>query len=552
MREDVRKEKERVRNLYRLIVLSMPLGTNMEKELEANIAVPLPVHQQRPQNAASTDSQLSADIEKILPSSDSSSSSSITTPSPLDWHTTPLNPYNWPLSKRIHHILVPALYGFTISFSSSVYTPGIPSLQHEFHISTTVALLGLSLFTLGLAFGPIIAAPLSETYGRKVVYLVSMPVFVVFVICGGTSREWGGVLAFRVLAGVFGSPVLAVGAGTIADLWAVQDRGVATSLFLLAPFAGPSLGPVIGGFAAQRGWRWTHWTILFFAGFSYLLALMSSETYKKIILRRHAQRIGQPLPSKGNKPSPLARANKFLTATLSRPLHMLVTEPIVFFFSLYVSFAFGVLFAFFAAFPLVFQRVYGFDGAQVGLTFLAIGTGCMLAVVTVVIADLKIYQKLVRKDMEIGGDGIIRPEYRLYPAMVGSAGLPISLFWFAWTARSDIHWASPVAAAIPFAWGNLCIFELTRPLPQTSAAMYMIDTYSAPTAASALAANGMARYVFGAAFPLFTIPMYNHLGTAWATSLLGFLSLVLLPVPWVLWAWGPRIRQKSGYETINI
>ncbi|KAI9769245.1 MAG: hypothetical protein M1840_004374 [Geoglossum simile] len=81
--------------------------------------------------------------------------------------------------------------------------------------------------------------------------------------------------------------------------------------------------------------------------------------------------------------------------------------------------------------------------------------------------------------------------------------------------------------------------------------MYMIDTYSAPTAASALAANGMARYVFGAAFPLFTVQMYNRLGVAWATSLLGFLSLALLPVPWVLWTWGPEIRKKSGYETIN-
>jgi hypothetical protein len=224
---------------------------------------------------------------------------------------------------------------------------------------------------------------------------------------------------------------------------------------------------VIGGFAAQRGWRWTNWTILFFAGFSYILALLSSETYKKIILRHHARQVGQPLSPEQTTISPLARANKFLTETLSRPLHMLFTEPIVFFFSLYVSFAFGVLFAFFAAYPLVFRRVYGFDGAQVGLTFLAIGIGCVLAVVMVVTVDLTIYQKLVRRDKEAGGNGVIKPEYRLYPAMVGSAGLPISLFWFAWTARPDIHWASPVVAAVPFAWGNLCIFVGSLLFPHT-------------------------------------------------------------------------------------
>ena len=220
----------------------------MEKELDATITSAPPARHSPPQTSTTTvtttpaDSDLPLDIEKSLPHGGSSSSSTATTIAPLDWDTTPLNPHNWSLANRIHHTLVPALYGFTISFSSSVYTPGIPSLQHDFHLSTTVALLGLSLYTLGLAFGPVIAAPLSETYGRRIVYLISMPVFAVFVAGGGAAKSWGGVLACRVLAGVFGSPVLAVGAGTSADLWAVRERGVATSLFLLAPFAGPSLG----------------------------------------------------------------------------------------------------------------------------------------------------------------------------------------------------------------------------------------------------------------------------------------------------------------------
>lgn len=42
--------------------------------------------------------------------------------------------------------------------------------------------------------------------------------------------------------------------------------------------------------------------------------------------------------------------------------------------------------------------------------------------------------------------------------MIGSLGLPIGLFWFAWTAKREVHWISPVLAAVPFAWGNLCIF----------------------------------------------------------------------------------------------
>lgn len=146
------------------------------------------------------------------------------------------------------------------------------------------------------------------------------------------------------------------------------------------------------------------------------------------------------------------------TVTLVRPLHMLATEPIVAFLSLYVGFNFSVLFAFFAAFPYVFRSVYDFSTEQSGLVFLALGVGCALAVPTVIICDRLLYQPHVRRSHADGKKGVVAPEYRLYPAMMGSFGLPIGLFWFAWTARPGVSWASPVVAAVPFAWGNLTIF----------------------------------------------------------------------------------------------
>ena len=82
--------------------------------------------------------------------------------------------------------------------------------------------------------------------------------------------------------------------------------------------------------------------------------------------------------------------------------------------------------------------------------------------------------------------------------------------------------------------------------------MYLIDTYAALTAASAIAANGLLRYIMGGTFPLFTIPMYERLGIGWATSLLGFISLAMLPIPWVLYKWGPQIRDASKFETNKI
>jgi hypothetical protein len=116
--------------------------------------------------------------------------------------------------------------------------------------------------------------------------------------------------------------------------------------------------------------------------------------------------------------------------------------------------------------------------------------------------------------------------------------------WFAWTAKREVSWASPVVAAIPFAWGNLSIF--------VSAANYLIDTYQAQNSASALAANGLLRYTLGSVFPLFTLQMYKSLDIWWATSLLAFVTVVLMPVPWVLFKYGKEIRARSSYDTLKV
>lgn len=117
-------------------------------------------------------------------------------------------------------------------------------VAEHFHVSNTAALLGVSLYVVGLAFGPILAAPISETFGRRVVYRISLPISMLFTLGAGFSKSFGSLLVCRFLAGFAGSPVLAVGAGTNADLFPPKARAAATSCFLLAPFLGPSLGYV--------------------------------------------------------------------------------------------------------------------------------------------------------------------------------------------------------------------------------------------------------------------------------------------------------------------
>ena len=117
----------------------------------------------------------------------------------------------------------------------------------------------------------------------------------------------------------------------------------------------------------------------------------------------------------------------------------------------------GALFTFFAAVPYTFQGTYGFSIEESGLIFVSIVIGCLLGTVTVLLCDVFFYRKQIPRHPQHQ----VPPEYRLLPAMIGSLGLPVGLFWFGWTARRDISWASPAVAIVPFAWGNICIFIST-------------------------------------------------------------------------------------------
>jgi MFS family permease len=257
-----------------------------------------------------------------------------------------------------------------------------------------------------------------------IVYKATAPIFMLFLVGAGFSKSYGSLLVCRLLAGLTGGPVLAVGAGSTADMYPAKTRALASSIFIMMPFLGPALGPVIGGFAAYyKGWRWTQWCTIFIGVVAFALVLPLPETYKKVILTRRAKKHGVQGPPKPPVTG-WAWMKLMLTVTLMRPLYMLFAEPIVLFLSLYNSFTFSVLFAFFAAYPYTFETVYGFNTWQYGLAFLGIFIGVILAVATVMVLDRMVYMKKFTQALKAGKTSV-PPEERLYAAMVGSFGVSI-------------------------------------------------------------------------------------------------------------------------------
>ncbi|GAB0133348.1 hypothetical protein EsDP_00001760 [Epichloe bromicola] len=457
---------------------------------------------------------------------------------PSDWRGPhdPDCPYNWPMWKRIYMTSIPA------SFASSVYTSGAQDISDKFGVSYTASLLGLSLFLWALGLGAIIAAPISEYFGRRIVYLTTVPIFGLFILGSGLAKNFATLAVCRFFAGFFGSAVVSVGGGTNADIWQPALAGFVYPFYFVSPFLGPAFGPVIGGFISEtKDFRWLEWVILFLVAFNYLYSLPQFETYKKTILQKRS-RTERKSTINTHRPHSLPVAlpsSAIVQRIVLKPFKMLFVESIVLFMTIYMAFNFAVFYSFFAAFPYIFGGQYGFTSSQQGLTFISIALGCVIGFLAVVYIDRRTYPALEVRY----GVGAVPPEYRLYGAMVGCALNPASLFWFGWAANAGVYWPCPVVAAVPFAVGNIMVYS--------SGALYIMNSYGSLHGASALSANSLLRYAAGGAFPLFTVQMFSSLGIGWASSLLGLVSVALVPVPWVLFKYGKRIRAHSQYITIK-
>ena len=474
-------------------------------------------------------------------------------PKTCNWDSPddPDNPPNWAPFKRWYCTMVTAFLCLVITLGSSIYVDAIPEMMVKWGVSQTLGLAGLTFYLVGLAFGPAIAAPLSELFGRNIVYCGSLPISMLFTMGVGLSPNIGSVIVLRFFAGLTSSGALAIAGGTITDIWKPQEIGLAMTLFCLAPLAGPVIGPIIGGFIGQNkispkpnrvgGLRWAMWVDLFFAATIFIPLFIMPETYKPIIMRKRIIKRGKKL----KKGMPLMQ---FLIVivfiTLLKPVEMLFVEPIVLVFSIYTAFVFAVLFGFFEAFPVIFRGIYRMELGVSGLPFLGVGLGLLFGAICYLCLD-KFYFFKKWDDGYIGmkdkdGNPIPpTPESRLLPCMIGSVCFGPSLFWLAWTARHSVHWMAPTASGVLFGFSLVLIFF--------SILTYFSMAYPPISVASALAANNMTRYIVSSVFPLFTVQMMENLHVYWGVSVFAFIALAMVPVPWVFNKYGERLRNRSKY-----
>ncbi|KAI9924053.1 hypothetical protein MW887_007292 [Aspergillus wentii] len=419
-----------------------------------------------------------------------------------------------------------------------MFAPGVGQVMTEFNSTNLeISSFVVSVYLLGYCFGPLVIAPISEIYGRVVVYNCCNLLYVVFSVACAVAPSMSSLIVFRFFAGTAGSCPLTIGAGSIADMFAQEKRGAAMAAWSIGPLLGPIAGPVAGGFLTQaKGWRWTFWILTIAGGAIGIVSFFFiRESYAPTLLKRKTKRL-QKETGNPNLRSALdtgRTAGQLFLFSIVRPTKMLFLSPIVFILSLYVAIIYGYLYLLFTTMTSVFQTQYGFSQGTVGLAYLGIGVGSVLGLAALGATSDRLLRYLSAKN------GVKKPEYRLPPMIPGTFFVPLALFMYGWTAEKKDHWIVPIIGTSFLGVGMLISFM--------TVSTYLVDAYTI-YAASAMAANTVFRSLAGALLPLCGQPMYATLGLGWGNSLLGFIALGLSPLPVIFYIYGERIRNSKMFR----
>lgn len=447
------------------------------------------------------------------------------------------NPKNWSKARRWYITVASVILVVNATFASSSPSGTLNGIAKDLHVSTEAAGLVVTLFLLGYCAGPLVFAPLSEFYGRRWIFYITFTFYLAFNFLCAFTPNFAGLLVGRFLTGTFASASLSNAPGVLADIWGPVERGNAMATFSMMTFVGPALGPVISGFLElKENWRWSFYVLLFLGAFTEILMFTIPETLPSIVLLNKARRIrALKIPGYENVKAPVEVTDRTLrgmfAVALTRPWKILV-DPISFAVAVYLAVVYALLYMLFTIYPIVFQEKRGWNSGVGELPLIGTAVGAVIGgsiIFTVSARD--------RKKLAAGHKAV--PEDRLPVAMIGGVMFPVTMFWFAWTGNfNSVHWIVPTIAGVFLSTSILLIF--------VAYLNYLTDTYLM-YAASALAANTVARSAAGAAAPLFTQYMFDALGVGGGGSLIAGIACLLAPIPFIFYKYGGPIREKSKF-----
>ncbi|KAH8678307.1 putative efflux pump antibiotic resistance protein [Xylariales sp. PMI_506] len=446
------------------------------------------------------------------------------------------NPLDWPTSRKWMVTDVLSATGFNRIMVSTIMAPALSTIASDLDMSPTESAMALSIYLLATAFGPLFIGPLSEIYGRQVILHSSSIWFLIWnVVCGFASTK-GTLIGARFMAGFGASAIYALAGGVLGDIWRPEQRGRSLGIYLLIPLLGAAVGPIIGGFMAERAsWRWMFWATSIFQAVMILVSFFSfHETYGVLILRRRAQRLrketgnnqyytqGERLHSSKSTASVISRA-------LTRPVRLLMFHPIIQINAVLSGFNYGIMYVTLSTFSDLWMNQYHESVEISGLHYLS----CSLGEVAASQVGGRIMDYFYKRQKL----STPAPESRIPLTYLGTIIAWAGVLLYGWAARYQLFWFVVDVGAFLMMFG----LQLGG-LPSTA---YVIDVYGEHTS-SAMAALQFAKSLTAFLFPLFAPSMYTSLGYGWGNTIMAFAGLMLaIPLPFAIWRYGAKLRAKA-------
>ncbi|GME22988.1 Major facilitator superfamily [Neofusicoccum parvum] len=425
---------------------------------------------------------------------------------------------------------------FSVPFGSAIFTPALDNIAQALASNNrSLADLSVSAYVLGFAVGPLVVAPLSEVFGRLYIYQIFNLIFLVGNLACSTAWSVEMLIVFRFLTGCAGASPLTQGSGTISDIIEKGKHGRAMSIMAFGAVCGPIMGPMLGGFIAEKiSWRACFGLMATIALINAILMffLMCETSHSRILsLRSRAQmqQIGEysfPLKPKAE----VSVTRKLMTAA-SRPFRLLMS-PCILPLSLVSAVFYSVQVLLYMTIPRVYKERYDFSIKQSGSGFIGIGVGMVIGLFAFgILSDrLKAY---------LAGDGERKPEYGLVIMLGGCFLVGTSLFVYGWAAEVQAPWVIPLLSNVATGAG---LYSISMPL-----SAYFIGV-SPQHAVASSATLQIVRSWTGSLLPLIGDQLIVDLGTGRGIAVLGVVTLATFPVIYGFYSRGDWIRVRFPVE----
>lgn len=516
------------------------------------------------------------------------------------------SPLSWGAPRKSILLILSCLATFLTAYTAGAYAPPANIMANDFGTSRLVVVVGITTFCMGFAFAPMALAPMSEIWGRYPIFIIAGTVFVIFQAVCSVMPDVAGMLVSRFFVGVGGSVFSAVVGGVLADLWEKEERNTPMALFSGAVLAGTGAGPLVSAALIEtvgsnnRAWKWSFWVqVILDVVLLLALVLFFKESRASVLLSKKAKKLNKwyeemesygiygvwindelavlasaassqitvtaNLNERNISTTPRLRRIRWIVkedeqraslgqivlTSVRRPFHLLFTEPVVFCFSLWAAFSWGVLYLSFSVVPFL----YGSDFSMSSRVYVAMMIASAVATVVGVYQEHLLKHPQWKKQEEGFRYSDSKfwafmrrrfpaeaPEARLYFTCITAMLLPAGLF----IAFLGSHGKSGYLKAVGLGlatWGIYSVYLATF--------NYLADTYHI-YASSALAAQSFCRNVLGGSFPLITSVMFTNLGLRGAGGMLGGIATALTAIPWVLLIYGERIRARSKFAKVSL